>query len=140
MRSNNQSSLLFEHFPVEILLQIFSFFSLRELVATFSGLNTHFDSIVRFVRDGIHTVAYNNLDDINLLQLFPTQIARLRVANVETVDFSSLVNLRALTLKYGTNVQFDSVRPQHFPMLEILHVEGKVCIKSQRNSALNAKQ
>jgi len=118
----HQSSL--EHLPTEIFLQIFDFLSLRELITALFGLNSHINAIIRSVRGTSHVVRYNDVDAIKLLQLFPIQIGHLTIVNIEMIDFPSLINLRSLTLKYGTQIQFDNIRPQHFPMLEILHIKG----------------
>ncbi len=114
----------FEQLPTEIFLQIFAFLPLQELVAAFYGLNFYIDSIIRSVRVASLVVRNNDADAIQLLQLFPTQIGRLLALNAEMLDFTSLINLRSLILKYGTPAQFNSIRPQHFPMLEILHIYG----------------
>lgn len=114
----------FEYLPTEIVLQIFTYFSLRELLATFFGLNYHIDSMIRLVRDISHVVKYKDEDAINLLHLFPTSIIHLIFINAENANFLSLNNLRSLTLKYGTETQFGTIRPQHFPLLEILHIKG----------------
>ena len=116
--------MLLEDLPPEIFQQIFTFLSLRELFTAFSGLNSHIDSVIRLVRDASLLVKYNDIEAVNLLQLFSDKISRLVVVNVEMGDFTSLINLRSLTLKYGTEKQFDSIRPQYFPMLEILHIRG----------------
>jgi hypothetical protein len=111
-----------ERLPNEIFFQIFGFLPFRELVSAFSGLNSYIDSIIRCVTGLSHVVKYNIAESVNLLHLFATQISRLVIIRAETVDFTSLINLRSLILRYGTPSQFDSIRPQHFPMLEILHI------------------
>jgi hypothetical protein len=55
---------------------------------------------------------------------FPTQICRLIIKYSPNVDFTSLINLRSLTIKYGTRAQLDGIRPEDFPMLEILHIRN----------------
>ena len=111
-----------EHLSTEIFLQIFSSLPLRELVPTFFNLNSYIDSIIRFMRNVNHVVNYNDTKALNLLHLFPSQIGRLVIVNAESVDFTALINLRSLTLRYSSRAQFDSIRPQYFPMLEILHI------------------
>jgi hypothetical protein len=124
MSNEKTSPTSIEHFPVEIYLQIFAFFPLPEIISTFSGLNSYIDSIIRSVIGASHIVKYNDIDAINLLQLFSTQISRLIIAKSETVDFKSLINLRSLTLNDGTEAQLSTIRPRYFPMLEILHIKG----------------
>ncbi|CAF1363843.1 unnamed protein product [Adineta steineri] len=123
--SNDKISLtLLEHLPVEIFLQIFAFLPWRELVTSFSGLNFYIDSIIQSVRGKSHGIRYNDIDAMNLLQLFPALIDRLVVVNANIVDLSSLTNLRSLTLEYGTKAQLNTIRPHYFPKLEILHIKG----------------
>jgi hypothetical protein len=124
MSGDNIRPMLLEDLPTEIFLKIFTSLSLQELSTAFSGLNSHIDSVIQLVRDAKHIVKYNDVEAINLLQLFSAKITRLVVINVEMVDFTSLNNLRALTLKYGTESQVNSIRPQYFPILEILHIHG----------------
>ncbi len=125
MTSNdNARPMSLEDLPTEIFLQIFAFLHLRELVTAFFGLNSYINSVIQSVRGITYLVKYNGDDKTNLLHLFPTQIGRLVIVSVEMVDFTSLTNLRSLTLKYGTSTQFDSIRPQNIPMLEILHIIG----------------
>jgi hypothetical protein len=119
-----------EHLPVEIFMKVFALLSLQEIIIAFSGLNSYIDSIIRSVRNTNHAVSYYNNKAVHLLDLFPTQIGRLIVAHAPLVDFTSLINLRSLTIKYGTFAQFDGIRPEHFPMLEILHIYASKSKKS----------
>ena len=123
MSNDNKHPTSLEHLPVEILLQIFAFFPLPELVKAFSGLNTYVDSVIRSIRNTSLVVRSYDIDAINLLHTFSTQIARL-VINAPTINFTPLINLRSLTLKYATQIQFDSIRPEHFPLLQILLIKG----------------
>jgi hypothetical protein len=124
MSTDNMPPTLLEHQSTEILLQIFAFLPFRELIKAFFGLNSYINSVIQLVRSASYEIDSNNVDAINLLQLFPSQTGRLIVANVEMVDFTSLNNLRSLTLKYGTHAQFNIIRPQYFPILEILRIKG----------------
>jgi hypothetical protein len=124
MSNDGKSPTLLEHLPVEIFLQIFDLFPLQHLAASFFGLNSYIDSIIRSVRSKNHGVRDNDIDAINLLKLFPTSIDRLVIINSETVDLTSLINLRSLSLERGTHTQLNTIRPHYFPMLEILHIKG----------------
>jgi hypothetical protein len=132
MSSVNTRPTLLEHLPVEIFLQIFDFLPLQDLVTAFSGLNFYINSIIRSVTGISHVVKYDDVDAINLLQLFPTHIGRLVLFLSETMDFTSLTNVRSLTIRYGTSAQFDSIRPQYFPMLEMLHIHASKSRNSLR--------
>ncbi len=125
MSTDNIRPMLLEDLPTELFLEIFTFVSLGEVFTAFSGLNSHIDLVILLIRDASHVVKCNDIEAINILQLFPAQINRLILINAEMVDFTSLTNLRSLTLKYGTEKQFDSIRPQYFPILEILYIRGK---------------
>lgn len=124
MSSENTRSTLFENLSTEIILQIFGFLSLRELVTTFFDLNGCINSVIRLINDANHVVRCNDIDAINILQSFPTQIRRLLIVNVESIDFTALINLHSLTLKYGTDAQFNSIRPEYMPRLETLYIKG----------------
>ncbi len=137
MSCNNTQPTSLEHLPTEIFLQIFALLPFRETITAFFGLNHYIDSVIRSVRNASHVVRYNDVDAINILHLFPTQIVRLIIVNVEMVDFMSLNNLRSLTLNYGTYEEFDSICPLHLPMLEILRIKGKVSRKSLINDGSN---
>lgn len=113
-----------ENLPVEIFLRIFASFSFEEIRHAFSGLNSYIDSIIRCVNDGNHAVTYSDTKAVQLLNSFPTQICRLTIIHSPNVDFASSRNLRSLTIKYGTLAQLDRIRPQNFPLLEILHICG----------------
>jgi hypothetical protein len=124
MSSNKTSVLSLEDLPVVIFLQIFASLSLQEIVTAFYALNSHIDSIIRSMRNVSYIVRFNDVDGLNVLQLFPASIGHLMITNVETIDFTSFINLRSLKLRYGTQRQFNTIRPQYLPMLEILYIKG----------------
>ncbi len=125
MSIHNQRKI--EHLPVEIFLEIFGLFSLKEIVTSFFGLNSHIDSIIRCIKCASHAITSHDTKAVDLLNSFPTQIGRLLITRDVTIDFTSLINLRSLTLEYGTLAQLDGIRPQHFAMLDILHIyAGKI--------------
>ena len=122
MTSNTPLPTLFEHLPMELVLRLFDYFSLQEILRAFSGLNSSLDSMITSMIDRSHVIKYNDATASHLLRLFPTQIGRLVIINSKAVDFTPLINLRSLTLRYATSTQLDSIRPRYFPMLEILHL------------------
>ncbi len=124
MNTDNIQPTLLDNLPVEIFLKVFSSLSLEEIVTAFSDLNSYINSVIRCVKDGNHVVTCNDTKAVELLHSFPTQIGRLVITYSLNVDFTSLINLRSLTIKYGTLAQLDGIRPKHFPMLEILHIRG----------------
>ncbi|CAF1491463.1 unnamed protein product [Adineta steineri] len=119
-----RQTTLLEHLPIEIFLEIFASLSLEEIVTAFFDLNAYINWIIRSVKCTNHGIVNNDSKSIDLLKLFPTQIDRLVIEQAASVDFTSLINLRSLTIKHGTPVQLDGIRPQHFPLLEILHIYG----------------
>ncbi|UJR17471.1 hypothetical protein I4U23_004366 [Adineta vaga] len=85
------------------------------LLTSFSGLNSNINAFIR----------YDDIDAINILQLFPTAFGRLKITNAELVDLKQLTNLRnILIVEYGTQTQLNSIRPEYLPMLESLHIKG----------------
>ena len=120
----NSGSTLLEQLSVEIILKVFASLSLSEIHGAFSGLNSYLNFCIQALATANHIVAYNDTSAANILHSFPTQIGRLIFTYSPTVDFTSLIHLRSLTLKYGTPAQFDGIRPEHFPWLEILHLCG----------------
>ena len=121
---DNTHSALLEHLPGEIFLQIFTFLSLREIVTTFFNLNSYMNAMVGLVQDVSLKVEYHDTDAINLLESFPGQIRHLVMDNIEKTDFTLSMNLRSLTLKYGTRIQLNTIRPQYAPLLETLRITG----------------
>ena len=103
---------LLEHLPNENFLQIFIHLSFQEIITAFSDLNSHVNSLIRFARDVSHKVRPENVDSIDILQSYPTQISRLEINSVANVDFTLLNNLPSLTLNYGTKIHFDMIHPQ----------------------------
>lgn len=124
-RRHRTRKTLLEHLPTELILEIFKFLSLRELIEAFFGLNTHINSIIQLVKSASHVVRYNDNKAIQLLELFPKQIGHLTAINVEQLDFRSLTNSHSLILTCATQTQLDNIRPIYFPGLEILHIKGK---------------
>ena len=122
--NNGTHPTVLEQLPIEIFSQIFASFSLPEIVTVFSGLNSRIDSYIQAVTNTSHIVFYDDTKAIDLLHFFSSEISRLIVTHSPSVDFTSLIHLRSLTLKYGTVAQFDRIRPEHFPRLEILHLCG----------------
>ena len=123
--SDTTDPTLLEHLPPEIFIQIFTFFSIQEIITGFLGLSSYVNSLIRLVRHASLTVKYNDINSINVLQLFPCSIRRLVLFNIENIDFTSFNNLRSLTLKYATQAQIDTIRPEYLPLLETLHITGK---------------
>ncbi len=39
-------------------------------------------------------------------------------------SLEEIINLGSLTIEYGTIAQLNGIRPQHFPILEILHISA----------------
>ncbi|CAF1264692.1 unnamed protein product [Adineta ricciae] len=133
MSDQSTSTMSLEHLPVEILAEIFTFLSSSELCKTFSNLNSRINSIIQSMITVSHVVKYDDTDAINYLHCFPASIVRLVLIHAKTVDFTSLINLRSLTLKYGTLAQFNDIRPQHFPKLETLHLYAVFHTPDQSN-------
>ena len=121
--NNERYRTTLEHLPLEIFLQIFSYFSFSELIQTFFRLNSSIDAAIHSIKSGSQVVRFYDIKSIHRLYSFAINIIRL-VINDSSIDLTPFRNLRSLTLKYGSQTQLDSIRPEHLPLLEIL------CIKS----------
>ena len=119
MSTDNTHPTLIEQLPIEIFLKVFASLSLQDIVRAFTDLNAYIDSIVRCIRGASLAVSNNNEIAVVLLHLFSTQISRFIITRAETVDFTSLINLRSLTIKYGALAQFDGIRPQNSSYLAL---------------------
>ena len=122
--NDNICPTLLEQLPVEIFLQVFASLTLQDIIKAFSGLNSQIESCIQVVRNAGYTLNNHATRTTDLLRLYPTQIGRLVINICQKVNFTSLINLRSLTLKHGTGEQFYAIRPQNFPQLEILHLCG----------------
>ncbi|CAF2218298.1 unnamed protein product [Rotaria magnacalcarata] len=120
----NISSL--DHFPNEIFLLIFEFLDLYAIVNAFSGINKHYDSLLSSLKSVTLAVPSNgNVFIEKNLRQYSTSIVYLVMDRVPKFTFTSvtLTNVRSLTIKCGTQIQYDSVRPCNFPLLEYFHLE-----------------
>ena len=120
--NDNTCPTLFQQLPVEIFLQIFASLRLQDTIRAFSGLNCHIESFIHTTRNASYILNNHATRTTDLLRLYPTQIGRLVIDKCRKLDFTSLINLRSLTLKHGTGQQLYAIRPRNFPQLEILHL------------------
>ncbi|CAF4079505.1 unnamed protein product, partial [Rotaria magnacalcarata] len=114
------------HFPNEIFLLIFEFLDLYAIVNAFSGINKHYDSLLSSLKSVTLAVPSNgNVFIEKNLRQYSTSIVYLVMDRVPKFTFTSvtLTNVRSLTIKCGTQIQYDSVRPCNFPLLEYFHLE-----------------
>ena len=111
-----------EHLSNEIFREIFDYLLFQDINKSFFGITSNIDSIIRSMNSGSLEVSKTDINSENLLSSFPTQIGRLVLNCCETVNFTSLINLRSLTIRFGSAVQFDLISPKYFPLLEILHI------------------
>jgi hypothetical protein len=121
MSSYQRTPTLLECLPVELLLQIFSLLTSQKVVEIFYGLNQYIDSVIRSITNLSFVVTDNVINDPTLLHIFAIRSTRL-VIDTKAIDLTQFINLRSLKLQQGTTEQFDSIRPHHFPVLEILHI------------------
>lgn len=114
--------LLFEELPIEIFQEVFSFLTLKEIIKGFYRLNSYIDLIIRSINYASHTIKYKESVYIKFPYAYELLINRLIIIHADGVNLKLFTNLRSLTLKYGTEDQFNSIRPQYLPQLEILHI------------------
>ena len=86
---------------VEIFLELFASFSLNEIVKAFSDLKCSIDTSIQAIINDIYILTYNDTTTINLLLSYSTSIGRLIVTHSPVVDFTSLINLQSLTVRWN---------------------------------------
>ena len=103
-----------EHFSNELLLDLFQYVDLRDLFHGFLALNSHFDGLIRSLKNFSLTI---NKDETEVTALFGPQVVRLVVCVPDDIDFRQYPNLRSLTLAVATTSQLEGIQPDRLPNL-----------------------
>lgn len=115
-----------EQLPNEVFLQIFALLDLSEIVNAFSGMNKRFDSLISNLKYLSQVMSRNSIPmKDEMLHQYTSSIVRLVVDRMSKFSLTSVTlnNVRSLTIKYGSQTQYDDVRPSNFPLLEYLHID-----------------
>lgn len=119
----------FQHLPNEVFLQIVGFLDLYEITNAFLGISQRFDSLLLCLTHLSLTIARDSQSfNKERISQYAASITRLVIDKAQNFVFASMAftNIRSLVVKYGTQKQYDSIRPCHFPLLQYLHItDGK---------------
>jgi hypothetical protein len=103
-----------EHFPNELLLDVFRHVDLRDLFHGFLALNSRFNDLIRSLKSFSLTL---DKDETAVTALFGPQIVRLVVSIPDDIDYRQYPNLRSLTLAVATRSQLQGIQPDRIPNL-----------------------
>jgi hypothetical protein len=130
----------FEQFPDEILLEIFDYLHLNDLIRAFYNLNHRFNSIL--FSSNIHLrilypddIENNNLNqkifaDLILNQRFISRLRLDRNKNIPDGEFINLSHIRSLILETPTLTHIEQITSTNFPQLEYLRI-GQIKASNQ---------
>lgn len=103
-----------EHFPNELLLDLFEYIDIRDLFGGFWNLNTRFNHLLR----SSHKLTLNlERNDQNLIDLFSNQITQLILNTWENVDLTQFTNVQSLIMHQITCDQLQQLRSEVMPKL-----------------------
>ncbi|CAF0744678.1 unnamed protein product [Adineta ricciae] len=106
-----------EHFPNELLLDLFEYIDIRDLFDGFWNLNTRFNHLLR----SSHKLALNlERNDQNSIDFFSNQITQLILNTWENVDLKQFPNVQSLIIHHMTYDQLQQLRSEVFPKLVYL--------------------
>ncbi|CAF1200105.1 unnamed protein product [Rotaria sordida] len=120
----------FEHFPNELLIDIFEYLDARDLFYGFWGLNKRFNHILQSLKN-ISLTMKN--DESKLISLFAPQIKRLIVDTCLNIDLTQFPHLHSLILLDLTETQLRQIQSEFMPHLVYISIspDNKSCILSQ---------
>jgi hypothetical protein len=111
-----------EHFPNELLLELFEcFMDIRDIYNGFRGLNRRFDFLVRSCKN-LHVTLTYDMNDL-MMSFFASRIIRFVVNQFKHKDLTRFQNLHSLTVYGLSSYQFKQIRPDIFPYLVYLRLQ-----------------
>ena len=123
---------LLEHLPNEILLEIFDYLPLCDLIRAFSNLNQRFNRILFSSNIYLRILYPDDLEQKHINQKFLFQslnnhryLCRLRLTHDRTTPQESFINyshIRSLILDTPISKFLDLITPEQFPCLEYLRI------------------
>lgn len=112
-----------EDLPNELILQLFKYFSTREIFGSFFYLNFRFDSLIRSLRFLSYSTDVKN-DDLDH-RCFPF-IRTLIIKTIFPYSFQSFPNLHRLILDYLTEDFISQINHFNLPHLDYLSITHRV--------------
>ncbi|CAF1396215.1 unnamed protein product [Rotaria sp. Silwood1] len=108
-----------EHFPNELLFDVFGYFDARDLFHGFWGLNKRFNQLLQSLRNLSLTI---EKDESKLISLFACHINRLVIDTCLNIDFTQFPYLHSLVLYQLTENQLKQIQVKFIPHLVYLSI------------------
>jgi len=122
----------FEHLPNEILLEIFDYIRLNDLIRAFYNLNNRFNSILFSSNIHLRILYPNDIEENNINEKILTDfiinqrfISRLQLTHNKAIPDQKFINLshiRSLILDTPTLTLIEQITPEKLPRLEYLRI------------------
>ena len=129
-----------EDFPNEILLEIFDYMRLNDLIRAFYNLNARFNSILFSSNIHLHILYPDDMEtnsnnqklltDLIINQRFISRLRLTHDRDIPNKNFINLSHIRSLILDTPTPKLIEQIIPKNFPCLEYLRI-GYISGKSQ---------
>ena len=111
-----------ESLPMELLLIIFSYFSINDLFNIFHELNSHFRSIIYSLSRVYFTLEEDWDHEQVIIPFYSIYVTELVVRNDQFTDFSYFPNIRSIKLSLPTLAQCNAIQSHVFPHVENLSI------------------
>jgi len=113
-------STLLEDLPNELIIEIFDYTKINDLLFSFWNLNKRFNKL-------IHSLKYLSLiltrkNEIYKNILFPEQIIRIVIVTLDNINLNSFNNLRTLILNWGNEYHLKQIHSNILPNLIYLSI------------------
>ncbi|CAM4770990.1 unnamed protein product [Rotaria magnacalcarata] len=108
-----------ESLPNEILTDMFIYFDISSLYNSFGGLNQRFNNLIRSLK---HHALIIEKDNLSLIELYSSQIMRLKINTPLPIDISECPNLISLELCQASKNQIEQIRSDIMPHLVSLTI------------------
>jgi len=107
-------STLLEDLPNELIIEIFNYTKIRDLLFTFWNLNIRFNQLIHSLKY-LSLVLTKNETYENIL--FPQQIVRIVIVTLDNINLSSFINLRTLILNLANENHLKQIQSDILPNL-----------------------
>jgi len=103
-----------EHLPNELFVSIFIYFDIRNLYNSFWGINQRINNLLRSLNNLSFII---NKNDSLFIEIFASQIVRLKINTSQAIDFNQFSNLHSLELCQASDIQIEQIRSDIMPNL-----------------------
>ena len=112
----------FESLANEVLLELLGYVDIRTLYRSVWGLNWRLNCLIQSL-NGFSLVARKN--DEPLIELFASQIVRLKIEDPSNIDLTPLVHLERLIVEEANEDQVEQIQAELMPNLTYLSLSVK---------------